>query len=223
MLINLCNFSEVKAATNFDLNSTVTPVRVKKLEKLLRETQYDEKKTKYLVDGFTNGFSIHYNGPTNRTDVSNNLKIQVGSKLELWNKVMTEVELKRYAGPYASIPECYEGSFIQSPLGNPICIVERKFLCLRNNFFYTVIQLIGLVRKAGFNEDGTPKTRLIFHLSHPRANQSSVNDYTDENFKHVKYKDLDFGVRLCLKLGPGSFMSKTGGQCSKDFSIISAV
>ena len=43
-----------------------------------------------------------------------NLKLNVGSKTELWNKVMKEVKEKRYAGPYHKIPFEY---YIQSPIG----------------------------------------------------------------------------------------------------------
>ena len=45
---------------------------------------------------------------------SPNLKIKVGSATELWNKVMTEVKARRYAGPYETVPFKY---FIQSPIG----------------------------------------------------------------------------------------------------------
>ena len=38
----------------------------------------------------------------------------VGDKIELWNKVMKEVQLGRYAGPYEEPP--FE-SYIQSPIG----------------------------------------------------------------------------------------------------------
>ena len=38
----------------------------------------------------------------------------VGNKTVLWNKVMKEVKLKRYAGPYEEIPYEY---YIQSPIG----------------------------------------------------------------------------------------------------------
>lgn len=148
------------------------------------ETNYDKQKTEYIIDGFKYGFSIHYIGPTNRRDTSNNLKITVGSHLELWNKVMNEVKLGRYGGPFTQIPQCFANSFVQSPLG--------------------------LVKKAGFTEDGKQKTRLIFHLSHPRITNTSINDYTDEAYKHVKYKDLDHAVRLCLQAGKGCYMSKTG-------------
>lgn len=109
---------DVKTASNFNLESIVTPIKVNNFERLLRETNYDEGKTNFLIDGFTNGFSIHYNGTTNIRATANNLKLWIGSKLELWNKVITEVELKRYAGPFANVPEAYKDSFIQSPLGN---------------------------------------------------------------------------------------------------------
>ena len=42
-----------------------------------------------------------------------NLKLRVGSKLELWNKVMKEVKAKRYAGPFKKVPF---QNFIQSPI-----------------------------------------------------------------------------------------------------------
>lgn len=166
------------------MNTIVTPINAAELDRLLRETHYNDKKRSYIIDGFTNGFSIHYTGPTDRQNTSNNLKITIGSELELWNKVMTEVQLKRYSGPFDEIPQQFKNSFVQSPLG--------------------------LVRKAGFTADGKPKTRLIFHLSHPRVSGTSVNAFTDENYKHVKYKDLDVAVALCLRAGPGCYMAKTG-------------
>ena len=88
---------------------------VNKLERLLRETNYDEKKTAFLVDRFKNGFSLEYEGPQDVKITSPNLKIHgVGSENILWNKVMKEVKLKRYAGPYEHIPF---DSYIQSLIG----------------------------------------------------------------------------------------------------------
>ena len=43
-----------------------------------------------------------------------NLRLRVGSPKELWNKVMKEVELGRYAGPFEEPPFEY---FVQSPIG----------------------------------------------------------------------------------------------------------
>ena len=43
-----------------------------------------------------------------------NLKLRVGSKEELWNKVMAEVNLGRYAGPFKQPPFKF---YVQSPIG----------------------------------------------------------------------------------------------------------
>ena len=112
----------------------VTPVDASKLKMLLEESNYPRKKTADLINGFINGFYIGYEGPKEIVQESKNLQLRVGSKLELWNKVMKEVKDKRFAGPYKKPPFKH---YIQSP--------------------------IGLVPK-----DGGRKTRMIFHLSHPR-------------------------------------------------------
>ena len=44
-----------------------------------------------------------------------NLKLTIGTKTDLWNKVMKEVQAKRYAGPFESIP--FKDDYIQSPIG----------------------------------------------------------------------------------------------------------
>lgn len=105
------------------------------LEQLLIEVGYDEEKAKFLIDGFTHGFSLGYEGPINRQVQANNLKLRVGSETELWNKVMAEVKEGRFCGPWVTPPF---DNYVQSP--------------------------IGLVPK---HEAG--KTRLIFHLSHPKG------------------------------------------------------
>ena len=99
---------------NHDLDSIVTPMNVDVYEALLRETGYNRKKSKFLIDDFTNGLSLKYNGPKKVTEKAPNLKLRVGSPVELWNKVMTEVKAKRYAGPYKRIP--FE-NYIQAPIG----------------------------------------------------------------------------------------------------------
>ena len=99
---------------NFDLNSVVTPVDADALERLLNETHYDINKTKYLVNGFRNGFSLGYCGPKQVQRLAPNLKLTVGDEIDLWNKVMKEVKLKRFAGPFKQIP--FE-NYIQSPIG----------------------------------------------------------------------------------------------------------
>ena len=62
------------------------------------ETNYDKAETRFLVEGFKNGFNLHYQGLVVRKSTSSNLPITVGSRTELWNKLIKEVKLKRVAG-----------------------------------------------------------------------------------------------------------------------------
>ena len=115
-LNTVCCFVSISVmeASNFDLNNIVTPVQPDILQHLLEETDYDKDKTKYLEEGFKDCFKLNYQGPLKECNrKSPNLKLRVGSKIELWNKVMKEVELGRYAGPYENPPFDY---FVQSPI-----------------------------------------------------------------------------------------------------------
>ena len=93
----------------------MTPVDSKELKSLLIQSKYNVDKINFLIDGFENGFTLGYNRPENVQIKSPNLKFRgVGNKTILWNKVMKEVKLKRYAGPFSEIPF---DSYIQSPIG----------------------------------------------------------------------------------------------------------
>ena len=81
----------------------VTPINVSRLEFWLRESKYDKEKTEELIEEFTNGFDLGYRGTEHRQDYSENIPLRIGSKTELWNKTMKEVELGRYAGPYDKV------------------------------------------------------------------------------------------------------------------------
>ena len=83
---------------------------------MLRTTNYDPEEIQFLKEGFTIGFDIGYRGPMNRQDTSRNLPFSdgIGDKYVLWEKVMKEVEAKRYAGPYSTITYRY---YVQSPSG----------------------------------------------------------------------------------------------------------
>ena len=105
---------EVLYHENFNLTDVVTPVNVSKFKNLLEETRYNPEEIEFLVDGFTNGFSIGYEGPEDVQLTAPNLKLTVGDEIDLWNKVMKEVKLGRYAGPFDKIPY---NSYIQSPIG----------------------------------------------------------------------------------------------------------
>ena len=94
------------------------PVDVNQLEKLLISSNYDAKETEFLVKGFKQGFDIGYRGPNVRQDLSQNIPFTkgVGDSTELWNKVIKEVELGRFAGPYRFKDLPYQ-NYIQSPIG----------------------------------------------------------------------------------------------------------
>ena len=100
--------------SNKDLDNIVTPVDPVVFKNLLNQTGYDTAKTNYLYKGFSGEFDIHYEGDKYVRRMAPNLKLRVGSKLELWNKVMVEVRDKRYAGPFEEVPFDY---FIQSLIG----------------------------------------------------------------------------------------------------------
>ena len=85
---------------NLDLDSIVTPVDANRLKELLEVTNYDVAETAFLVTGFQQGFDMGYRGPENRQDKASNIPLRIGDKWELWEKVMKEVSLKRYCGPF---------------------------------------------------------------------------------------------------------------------------
>ena len=99
---------------NFNLQDIVTPIDVAKLNQLLIQSGYDRDKTRMLVQGFSSGFDIGYRGLQKRKDQAQNLPFNHGDKLDMWKKIMKEVKLGRYAGPYLTIPFKY---YIQSPIG----------------------------------------------------------------------------------------------------------
>ena len=79
-------------------------------------TGYDEQEIKFLINGFQNGFDIGYRGNQLVKQLSHNLRLKDSSEyIVLWNKVMKEVKLKRFAGPFADLP--FDDTFIQSPIG----------------------------------------------------------------------------------------------------------
>ena len=84
------------------------------LYELLTKTNYPKDKTQFLCNSFKHGFDIGYRGPQNVKRKAPNLKLFIGTEIDLWNKVMKEVKEKRYAGPFEKIP--FE-NYIQSPIG----------------------------------------------------------------------------------------------------------
>ena len=105
---------EIKWFENFDLTNIVTPVKAEPLECLLKESEYCPESTKFLIDGFHNGFSLKFKGDREVVRNAPNLPFSIGNETILWNKVMDEVEAKRFAGPFKEPPFSH---YIQSPIG----------------------------------------------------------------------------------------------------------
>ena len=107
---------EVDFFKNFDLESICMLVNVDHLEELLNNADYSQTETKFLVDGFRTGFNIEYHGPKDQRHTVKNIPFLPGirDKYELWQKIMKEVKLKRFAGPFEQVPFKH---FVQSPIG----------------------------------------------------------------------------------------------------------
>ena len=105
---------DINYTINLDIEHITTPIKLDEYSALLNQSRYPEEEKNFLIQGFTNGFDIGYNGPRERVSKSDNLPFRIGNPVELWNKVMKEVQLGRYAGPFEEVP--YE-FFIQSPIG----------------------------------------------------------------------------------------------------------
>ena len=103
--------------SNLDLTNVCTPVKVEVYENLLIQSGYRREFPDLfceLVLGFRYGIDLGYRGPQKVKLTAANLKLRVGNETELWNKVMKEVKLKRFAGPFSEFPFEY---YIQSPIG----------------------------------------------------------------------------------------------------------
>ena len=135
-------------------------------------TGYNEEKTNWLIESFENGFDIGCRGDENVRLTAPNLKFrEIGNKTMLWNKVIKEVKVKRFAGQF-KLEDIPFDSHIQSPIGlvpkdggkdarlifhlsyprktgNPLNANTPKHLCsVKYPDFNKAIQLC---RKAGIN------------------------------------------------------------------------
>ena len=165
---------------DLDWESVITPIKIDKYVWYLNRTRYDTTKTKELVTGFTNGFDLGYRGPVNWQEKSCNIPFKIGSKVEMWNKLINEVKLGRHAGPFRHKPP----------------------------FKYFVQSLIGLVPKS--NGKTRLIFHLSFDFDQGKdVNRHSVNYYTPREDCKVQYRDLDFAVCTILDLVGKSASNKT--------------
>ena len=161
---------EILQYENKDLESVVSPVKADLLIRLLKETNYDREEIEFLERSFRDGFNLEYQGPTERKSEAPNLPLTVGSKVDLWNKIMKEVKVKRVAGPYKNPP--FE-SYIQSPGG--------------------------LVPKAGGDGKQT-RLIFHLSYDFKKEEMFSVNHHMPREQCSVKYKDLDYAVQAYLRV-----------------------
>ena len=155
---------------NYDWKKVVTPINVKIFNKLLCDTEFEHQQRITLIQGFTSGFDLGYRGPETRKDLSENILLRVGTRTDLWNKVMKEVNNGRFAGPYAH-EELPVQWYVQSP--------------------------IGLVPKA--NNKQRLICHLSYDFG-PTERQKSINYHTPQDLCSVKYQDLDEAIRQSLAL-----------------------
>ena len=146
---------------------------------MLRESEFKKDDRDFLVQGFRNGFSIGYNGREDVQYKSPNLKLEAGDYIDLWNKVMKEVKLKRYAGPFSKIPF---KNFIQSP--------------------------IGLVPKDG-GADTRLIFHLSYPRRPKSQEQISLNANTPKHLTKVKYPDFLCAIKRFIEEGDSCYGAKS--------------
>ena len=95
---------EILFYENYDLENLVTPVDVNRFNQLLIDSGCEEKLRSEVIDGCRNGFDLGYEGLQDVKLESPNLRFCVGDEIDLWNKVMKGVKLKRYVGLFEKPP-----------------------------------------------------------------------------------------------------------------------
>jgi hypothetical protein len=153
------------------------------LQSLLQETGYDTTKTKYLVDGFRDGFRLFmdrsvkqacHDRITTNSLFKTNHKSATDNPDSVVQKIIKEVQAKLMIGPF---PHPVFSHYIVSPLG----LVKKK-------------------------QPG--KFRVIHDLSSPFRGVS-VNSCIPKEAGSVSYHTVDTAVRLIRRLGPGCVLMKT--------------
>ena len=175
---------EILYFENFNLEDIVMPVDADKFDELLASIDYNPEKRAFIHDGFKNGFDLGYRATKKVQITSKNLKLHIGDEIDLWNKVMKEVKLKHYAGPFQSIPQQFEDDFIQSPIG----------LVPKDNGRET-----RLIFHLSY-----PQVK-----NNNKAISTSVNANTPKDLCSVKYPDFVDAILQCIQEGKSCSMVKS--------------
>jgi hypothetical protein len=93
------------------LNLAKSPVNIDSLR--LYSQHYDKNEAKFLLEGFTKGFSIHYSGPRVHRDAKN-LRSTALNPDVISAQIIKEIKLGRVAGPFSKRPF---PNLIVSPIG----------------------------------------------------------------------------------------------------------
>ncbi|XP_069109002.1 uncharacterized protein, partial [Argopecten irradians] len=99
-------------------SSVTTPINVDKLREYLQG--YSSDKLSYLIQGFTNGFHLHFQGER-RPQTSPNLQSALTNPTIVQNRIDKEVELGRVKGPFPTIP-------LKNLKLSPLGLVPKKTL-----------------------------------------------------------------------------------------------
>lgn len=99
------------------METVATPIDVTQLGAMMSLSGYDQAKSDYLIEGFTNGFELGFYGPRDVVREAPNMKFHAGDEIDLWNKIMKEVQEGHTLGPYRGQQELPFNHYWQNPVG----------------------------------------------------------------------------------------------------------
>jgi hypothetical protein len=88
-------------------NNLSTPIKVKGLKSYLQD--YDRDKTQYLINGFSQGFALEFEGPREPSFCSN-IKLSLDNPGRVQDKIHKELVCNRVAGPATKLRLVYKNS-----------------------------------------------------------------------------------------------------------------
>ena len=158
------------------------PVNPEVLGELLSKIEYLESKIEYLVEGFTKGFWVGFEGPR-RESLKGNHPSARDRPTIVKSKLQKEIDVNRIARPFRVVPLA---NFVTNPLR--------------------------LVPKTNEEGDDLPSLHLDDEKSYrliTDLRRGGVNEFIPGDFAKVQYIKFDKVIDLCLEKGVGSFLAKT--------------